>query len=1016
MRTNIMTIAMTLLACGWLGGAHAETVTLPATANAGISSIRPQTNNGHDMDLSWGAGDTLAIRQNQNWAGFENKTILLNFDLRAVKGWTIKQAFLHVALAKGDLYGVGLCTVLNGWREPTADGKVEPGAPCWNYRATPKSGDEAGGDNWWAWPDSGLYSVAWLHPALRYSHAGPNQLARYTDPNGVHWIKVPVDPALVSAMACGVSYGMVVTDDKGQVAEAAMLDRNPKPYTYDPTFEMQIYSRHAKNGTLAPKLEVTGSPIPTSGPGSFKDFNVVGVNPVTGVISLEFTAPGENGGAPAFAYYARYFREGTASNRVARYALPLPAAPGQKQSVQLPAIPRGSWRVAFQAVDAAGTPNADVRFDVTVPKPPESDFAAVKRLEMRPHDNGPVPTTDGKAVAWMTGDLFRVDPLNAKTNYTAGNGILLSAAQNEVVGFQVIVQRLAGELSNVRVECSNLIGPENTKITSDGHVQLFREYYFKDKDKDGAPCWIQDACIPLTNTAPFGAAFSIPGDNVGPEQMNQAVWVDIHAPRDAAPGQYSGRIAVSSSSLKTPLTLHLVLNVRNFAIPDEISFPVELNTYSGIGSFQNLNLDKEPERFLRAERRYYQLAHQHRLTLNILRYSHSGRISEKAAPPLEGDGAKRHIADWAAWDSRFGPLLDGSAFSEAAGYSGPGLNTPVAQFYLPVHENWPMDLDSYYQDKADFPTRPEYAAWAKKSRSLDETVAAPYKEGFANVVSSMAKHFADKGWTKTNFQFFLNNKYYFKCNFFVDALLGGGGGGGAKPGGRCYWLLDEPVDFDDFDANRFFLSLARRGVDAAGANNVKVQYRTDISNPHMARGLLDGVCNLWDCSFLSEIASSALVRQKMLPAEKWWNYGGGINVGQPSSTMEETFLNRFTWGCVGFLPYWSNFGEGDAWKTASGLSIFYTGNHFAGSDKVYDGPIAGLRMKLMRRAQQDIEYLNLLAKSKDWSRDRVIQALAKYADNPDSASGFTFNKLTNAGMYRLREAIARSIEAAKEAK
>jgi hypothetical protein len=1005
---RVRAFAPLLLCACLLRSAAAETVTLTATANAGISSIRPQTNNGHDMDLSWGSGDTLAVRQNQNWAGFENKTVLLNFDAKAVKGWAIKQAFLHVALAKGDLYGVGLCSVLNDWREPTVDGDVEPGAPSWNFRATPKAGEEPTDANWWAWPDSGLYSAAWLHPALRYSHAGPNQIDRYTDPDGVRWLQIPVDPQLITAMACGVSYGMVLTDDKGQVAEAAMLDKNPKPYTYDPSFEIQLYSRHAKEGRLAPKLEITGAPQTTSGAGSIKDLKVTAVNPTSGGVTLEFTAPGASGdGGAAFAYYAKYFRDGTAQARVPRYALPLPAAAGQHQTMTLLAIPRGSWRMAFQAIDAVGSPNGEITFDVSIPAAPDNSFATLKKYQWRPPDNGPAPTTDSRAMAWTNGDLIRIDPLSNKPSYAAGNGMIVSAARNEVVSFQVIVQRLAGPLLDVRVECGDLIGPDNTRITAD-HIQLFREYYFKVNDKDGVPHWIPDACVPLTKTAPFSSVFSIPSDNVGAEQMNQAVWIDVHTPKDALRGQYRGRVTVTSASLTAPLELTLLLNLRKFALPDEISFPVELNTYSGIGAFQKLSLDKEPDRFLKAERRYYQLAHQHRLTLNILRYSHSGKISEKAAPPLDGEGAKRRVTNWADWDARFGPLLDGSAFSAAADYSGPGMNTPVAQFYLPVHENWPMDLDAYYADKADFPTRPEYAAWAKKSRRLDETIATPYKEGFAGVIGGLFKHFGEKGWTKTNFQFFLNNKYYFKCNFFVDPLVGGG----AKPGGRCYWLLDEPVDFDDFDANRFFLSMARRAVENSGVKNVKAQYRIDISNPHMARGLLDGVCDLWDCSFLNEIASSARVRQNMLPDEKWWNYGGGPNVGQPSALTEANFLTRYSWGCAGYLPYWSNFGEGDAWKTSSGLSIFYSGHHFAGTDKDYDGPIPGLRMKMMRRAQQDIEYLNLLAQSKDWDRERVISALSKYADNPESLSGFTFEKLSNGGMHRLREAIAQTIEAA----
>ena len=99
---------------GIVGVVQAETVTLPATANAGLSSIYEESaqKKPDQQDWSWRGHETLALRQNQNWSKFENKTILLKFDTTRIKGWTVKEAFLHLALAKGDLYGVGVCTVL----------------------------------------------------------------------------------------------------------------------------------------------------------------------------------------------------------------------------------------------------------------------------------------------------------------------------------------------------------------------------------------------------------------------------------------------------------------------------------------------------------------------------------------------------------------------------------------------------------------------------------------------------------------------------------------------------------------------------------------------------------------------------------------------------------------------------------------------------------------------------------------------------------------------------------------
>jgi len=45
---------------------------------------------------------------------------------------------------------------------------------------------------------------------------------------------------------------------------------------------------------------------------------------------------------------------------------------------------------------------------------------------------------------------------------------------------------------------------------------------------------------------------------------------------------------------------------------------------------------------------------------------------------------------------------------------------------------------------------------------------------------------------------------------------------------------------------------------------------------------------------------------------------------------------------------------GRDWSKADDLAIFYSGKNYARGAKSYPGAFAGLRMKIMRRAQQDI--------------------------------------------------------------
>ena len=79
------------------------------------------------------------------------------------------------------------------------------------------------------------------------------------------------------------------------------------------------------------------------------------------------------------------------------------------------------------------------------------------------------------------------------------------------------------------------------------------------------------------------------------------------------------------------------------------------------------------------ERDYYRLAHEHRTFLNKVPYHHSGDVDPGCAPAWDG---KR--LDWAAWDKRFGPYFDGSAFADL-----PRKGVPLEGFYLPLFENWP---------------------------------------------------------------------------------------------------------------------------------------------------------------------------------------------------------------------------------------------------------------------------------------------------------------------------------------
>ena len=511
--------------------------------------------------------------------------------------------------------------------------------------------------------------------------------------------------------------------------------------------------------------------------------------------------------------------------------------------------------------------------------------------------------------------------------------------------------------------------------------------------------------IPARALRAAGASFEIPAaDNKVAGQQVQSVWVDLYVPRGTPPGRYKGTITITAKELSRPVELTVALEVLPLSLPDEYTFVLELNRYHSVVGWAGVDARKDPDQAMRTTWDCYRLAHRHRCVLNVLPYSHSGRVDRDYVPAMAGQGTDVRVKDWSEYDRRFGPLLDGSAFSARAGYVGPGAGVPVHHMYTAFHEAWPVWLDaSTYKDHKVVKGRLDFAEYAKQARRPAVAFTEAYKQGFMRVARQFFRHFKAKGWTRTSLHFFNNNKYYWKVAYF----------GGMGRGGVCFWLMDEPADFDDYDANGFVMSLAHRAYRTAGAPEVRMDGRADVSQPEMARGLWDGIATVWCIGGMRGYWPTAAARRRWLPREKHWCYGGGVRVDGAAVQLWQAGLTRWCCGVTGWMPWWNCFGGGSrAWKKAQNLAIYYTGKNYANSGRTYPGPIAGVRLKLARRIQQDIEYLHLLGRCKGWDRHRVRRALAAYSDDP-AAPVLTFNGLTLDRLNELRRRVIATILATK---
>src|SRR5207302_4453252 len=138
------------------------------------------------------------------------------------------------------------------------------------------------------------------------------------------------------------------------------------------------------------------------------------------------------------------------------------------------------------------------------------------------------------------------------------------------------------------------------------------------------------------------------------------------------------------------------------------------------------------------------------------------------------------------------------------------------------------------------------------------------------------------------------------------------------------------------------------------------------------------------------------------------HYGTGNDIRASNLAGEAWALTAYLAGADGILP-WQTV-EGDrALDMPTPTAILYPGQRFG-----IAGPLASLRLKALRRGQQDVEYLALLAKRRGWSREQTAAVAAQILDLKvatrerfvDDAGTPLFDHLTGEQFTRLREAVA----------
>ncbi len=539
---------------------------------------------------------------------------------------------------------------------------------------------------------------------------------------------------------------------------------------------------------------------------------------------------------------------------------------------------------------------------------------------------------------WAIGDTVRIDPVRnqafeenlklfpdgvrgdyKKSNLIwdgASRRISLHAARNETVAFQIVIERTGEKLSNVRVALSELAGPNGAKIPA-ASVELFREWYVNAKASPGqsytlGPGWYPDGLLPCLrwtgNLYPhtYVMPFDLPDplNNVGPSQKSQAMWVDIYVPNSrgvAPPGQYTAPVTISSDQGQVQLTVEL--RVWDFALPEESHLKPNIHTDTEINAFAE-----------EMELKYYQLLRKHRLAMYPLGY----------APALKVSGTDVQI-EWSKYDARLAKYLDGSAFTEKYGYTGPGYGVPIEFLVLPF-DAYPMNL--YKQARGIQKSGKEFKFYAPWPVSLPKEGPTPeYNQTWKNTFRAVQAHFDQHpAWNKTRL-----------IVYFLS--------------------LDEA--YDEVARERMFYY----GQLLKDAGTPRLEYRVDGGYPKETMLQLAKILNIailgldsWNEAGVEEIQKQGV--------DTWYYTGAAIT---DADGLNCRALSWIAWKIrAGSWTLWElDFNSLRAWQNAdtyNGLNghgmLVYRGETMG-----LDEPAASIRLKGLRRGSQDYEYFWLLSQT-----------------------------------------------------
>ncbi len=525
---------------------------------------------------------------------------------------------------------------------------------------------------------------------------------------------------------------------------------------------------------------------------------------------------------------------------------------------------------------------------------------------------------------WVVGDgekVFRDDlnhPSRNENFIWDGKTIRLKGFYNEVLAFQLITEsgdngaEIVIAVDNpVHKKSGKAIGGNTLKYGPSGTVEIFTEHYLNVREgrythpawfygsEASAPAqmtgWIPDALIPADAKTGLGG-FPV---KVGPSR-NQGFWIDVYLPRDREnypEGIYEGSVKVyEKGQLKKQIPLEVSL-LPEF-LPDENKTNVWLFT-SAVNSYYPELSSEQVDEMLKFE------GHRHRIDV------------------VGGFSAHRSTFDTEIM-SNYKPWLDGTGFTTANGYWGPGQGAGEKTFIVGMYgANVLGNTRSEVEQQSDL-----WVNWFREN-APDVTyfwyiTDEPPKERYPWIKEKA-------GWIKNNpgpgrnLQVFTTTGYKEELADAID-----------------FWSSGTGVDLED-------LKIARKnGGDFTFYNGYRPRYGSVI----LEAAAVDFRVNSW-------ILYKYGITHHFIWHGTHWKHN---SQGPKGNLHQNVFQNPLSFTNFGQYSY----GNGDG-------IIFYPGRmpYYPEEDRGLNRLIPSIRLKNIRRGQQDAVLLGMAEEK--IGKDQVIK-------------------------------------------